>query len=323
MPGREFPAGKRFAFTIIDDTDVATVENAEPFYRMLDSLGMRTTKTVWPVGCPEGSKNFSSSQTLEDSDYLAFVLDLQKKGFEITWHGATMESSRRERTRAALQRFRELLGTFPRIHANHAENRENLYWGRERIDDRVLKFAFAKLTGAASAIYEGHVEGSPYWWGDLCAKHIAYVRNLTFSSLNLAGINPTMPYFDPRRPLVRGWFSASDADSVTDFNALLHPAAQERLERESGFSILATHVGKGFVQNGCVHPVTRRHLEALARRPGWYVPVGELLDWLAERRQSETLPGDEWRRMQWRWARDVTLRKWGHRKPWFERLEPA
>ena len=85
-----FPGGKRFAFTIIDDTDVATVENLKPIYDLLYECGMRTTKTVWPVRCLEGSKVFGSSQTLEDDDYRAFILDLQRRGFEITWHGATM-----------------------------------------------------------------------------------------------------------------------------------------------------------------------------------------------------------------------------------------
>src|SRR6202040_3687090 len=58
---RTFPGGKRFALTIIDDTDVATVENLKPIYDLLYESGMRTTKTVWPVGCAEGSKNFGSS----------------------------------------------------------------------------------------------------------------------------------------------------------------------------------------------------------------------------------------------------------------------
>src|SRR6185436_5946929 len=55
-PAGPFPGGARFAFTVMDDTDVATVENIRPIYRLFESLGMRTTKTVWPVACPEGSR---------------------------------------------------------------------------------------------------------------------------------------------------------------------------------------------------------------------------------------------------------------------------
>ena len=48
-----FPGGKRFAFTIMDDTDDATVQNVGPVYEALYSLGMGATKTVWPMPCPE------------------------------------------------------------------------------------------------------------------------------------------------------------------------------------------------------------------------------------------------------------------------------
>ena len=85
----DIPGGKRFGFTILDDTDVATVANVGPVYDLLHHLGMRTTKTVWPVGAPEGSPNFSSSETLEDEDYRDFVLELERRGFEVTWHGPT------------------------------------------------------------------------------------------------------------------------------------------------------------------------------------------------------------------------------------------
>lgn len=309
MPPFDFPGGKRFAFTIVDDTDVATVENVKPIYDLLEQLGMRTTKTVWPVSAPEGSKNFGTSQTLEDQDYLAFVLTLQRAGFEITWHAATMESSRRDRTLHALERFHDLIGAYPRIHVNHASNRDSLYWGSARVDQPLVRRLYDTLAEHPAHYFEGHVEHSPYWWGDACARHVTYARNLTFVDINTGAINPSMPYADPARPLVPLWFSSSDADDVDEFNELLHPDHQERLEREGGFCIVATHLGKRFVENGAVHPVTRARLEALARRPGWFPTTGELLDWLASRRASHALPADEWRRMQWRWARDLGIRK--------------
>jgi hypothetical protein len=305
----QFPDGKRFAFTIIDDTDVATVENSEPIYRLLEELGLRTTKTVWPMSCPEGSKNFSSSQTLEDPDYRSFVLELQQLGFEIASHGATMESSTRDRTVAGLERFRETFGAYPRIHANHAFNRENLYWGAARVDEPVLKFLYRRFCGRPPDYYQGHVEDSAYWWGDLCERHIVYVRNLTFDEINLANVNPSMPYHDHRRPLARWWFSAADAEDCDEFNDLVTLEQQDRLERERGYCIVATHLGKGYVRDGEVHPVTRARLEALAKRPGWFPTVSELLDWLRARRSGELLPPREWRHMQWRWARDLLRRR--------------
>jgi hypothetical protein len=294
----------------MDDTDVATVENVAPVYRLLAELGFRTTKTVWPVGCPEGSPNFATSETLEDPEYLGFVRGLASRGFEIAYHGATMESSRRERTERAFARFCELFGGPPRVHANHAYNGENLYWGAARLDDGVLRALYRRTSGGDPDRYQGHVAGSPWWWGDL-AGQIAYVRNLTFSEINLRRINPSMPYRDPARPVVQWWFSAADAEDVYEFNELIAPAAQDRLEREGGVCIVATHLGKEFAAAGQVHPDTSVLLRRLAEKPGWFPPVGELLDWLrGQRNGGEELPRREWRRMQWRWARDLAIRRW-------------
>jgi hypothetical protein len=305
-----FPHSKRFAFTIIDDTDVATVENVAPIYRLLEELGLRTTKTVWPVGCPEGSANYSSSQTLEDPDYLAFVTDLQQRGFEITWHGATMESSTRERTIRALERFQELFSQYPKLHANHSANQENIYWGADRLDIGLLKLAIRRFATGGMPPFEGHLPGSPFFWGDLCRQNVQYVRNLTFNSLNLAEINPSMPYFDAKRPLVRQWFSASDAEDAEQFVDLPSPEQQERLESRGGFTIVATHFGKGFVLEGRIHPQVRERLEMLAKRPGWFPTVSELLGYLDSQPKPSRLPIREWRKMQWRWAWDLALRKW-------------
>ena len=309
MQTPSLPRGKRFAFTIIDDTDVATEANVRPIYGLLQDLGMLTTKTVWPVRCPEGSANYWESETLEDAHYREFVLELQACGFEIAFHGATMESSSRARTLRALERFREIFGHDPRVHANHAHNRENLYWGVDRLDDPILRRAYAAWLHQPADYYDGHVEGSDHWWGDLARERIQYVRNLTFRELNLSRINPTLPYRDPRRPLVRWWFSATDVENAAEFKQLFAPPAQDRLEREGGVCIVATHLGKGFVKAGEVDPVIRLQLERLAERDGWFVPVGELLDWLREHKAREELPPGEWRRMQWTWMRDLVARK--------------
>lgn len=311
-PGR-YPGGARFAFTIVDDTDVSTRENTEPFYDLLLELGLRATKTVWPLSCPEGSPNFSLSETLEEPGYAGFVERLADQGFEITWHGATMESSRRERTIRGLEAFRSRFGHYPEIHINHAHNRENLYWGSARVDSPWLRALLDRNPGLRNGVFQGHVPGSEFWWGDLAERHIRYARNLTFNGINTLQYNPSMPYRDPSRPLVERWFSASDAEGVEEFNRLLAMENQERLEAEGGACIVATHVGKGFAQGGRVHPETRRLLEGLAAREGWFPTVGELLDWLARGNPSGRIPAGEWRRMQWRWATDLARRKWNTR----------
>jgi len=282
-----------------------------PMYDLLYSLGFRTTKTVWPVRCPEGSHNFSASDTLEDLAYRDFVIDLKQRGFELTWHGATMESSDKARTIRALELYHEMFSEYPRIHVNHADNRENIYWGADRLDSPILKWLFGRLAGRPAGYFSGHVAESAYGWPEACSEHFEYCRNLTTNDINTAKFNPSMPYQDSARPLVPWWFSASDANSVEEFNALIHPSNQDRLEREGGFCIVATHLGKGFVQNGVVNEVTRLRLTQLSQRNGWFPTTGELLDYLRQGRRSTNgaLPAREWRRMQWRWAADLALRK--------------
>jgi hypothetical protein len=300
---------------------VATIENVAPVYQLLHELGMRTTKTVWPVEAGTHESDFAGSQTLEDPAYLAFVQGLQQQGFEITWHGPAMETSVRARTLEALERYRNALGSYPRIHVNHSHNTENIYWGGLRFDSPFLRvFASAMMRRPLHEYSQGHIEGSPYWWGDACARHITYARNLTTSDLNTARYNPSMPYRDPRRPLVPWWFSSSDANDVGEFNALLAPPQQERLERAGGFCIVATHFGKGFATEGRVDAVFRERLTALAARAGWFPTAGELLDWLRARREripgdDGTLPAGEWRRMQWTWMRDLLVRRAAGMRP--------
>lgn len=304
-----WPQGKRFAFSIIDDTDVATVANVRPIYRLLEQLGLRATKTVWPVSCPEGSRHFAGSQTLDDPDYLDFVQDLQRRGFEIAFHGATMESSTRERTCRALERFKECFGSYPRVHANHGCNRENIYWGRSRIDQPLIKWIYGRAIGVPDGYYAGHIPGSAYWWRDLCQSRIEYVRNLTFNSLDLSRINPGMPYADRTRPLVRRWFSAADAESADEFVRLLDSRNQKALEANQGFAIVATHFGKNFVVDGQVDPRVQELLEELSSRNGWFCTVSELLDWLRARQASPELSEREWRRIQRIWLLNLLSRR--------------
>ena len=42
-----FPKNKSFAFTIIDDTDDAFLENIKPIYDFLNEYNIFITKTIW------------------------------------------------------------------------------------------------------------------------------------------------------------------------------------------------------------------------------------------------------------------------------------
>lgn len=292
-----FPAGGQFAFTILDDTDDATVENVEPIYELLFELGFRTTKTAWPLDCPEGSELYFAAETLQDARYLAFIRGLAGRGFEIAFHGATMESSVRERTLEGLRFLEEELGVPLKIHCNHGQNRENLYWGSNRYRTLFLRWPLAlveRLSGRPR--FAGHDRRSPYFWGDVCRERIRFVRNFAFATLNTVEIPPHAPYRLRSTPYVNYWFNSSDAPDATHFKRLVTPASLSRLHRERGVCILSTHLGKGFVRNGRVDPQVEDTLRFLATLPGWFAPVSEVLEHLlATRAAGELAPWTRWR----------------------------
>lgn len=279
----EFPGGKRFAFTILDDTDDSTLENIKPVYDCLNKYGLRTTKTVWPVDCPEGSRLFFAADTLQRKSYLKFVHQLAADGFEIAFHGATMESSPRARTIKALEFYRGEFGGYPTLHCNHGYNRENLYWGSKRYQTGWIRHAIGLLLKEARSHYVGDAEKSEYFWGDLCRQHIRHVRNFTFSRLNMLEVNPDMPYRLAETRHVNMWFSTADAPDAAAFFRLLTEGNIEKLERAGGLCIVSTHLGKGFVKDGALHPQFERIIRTLGGRPGWYVPATDLLDYLVQK----------------------------------------
>lgn len=294
-----FPAGKSFAFTIFDDCDNSTVHNTGPFYALLERLGMRTTKTVWCFDSANVHPNWEGSSTLDDPAYRAFAQDLQSRGFEIGFHGASMMSSTRPRTMQALELFRETFGHYPRSHANHAGNRENMYWAHNRFASPLLRRLYLWTVTNHSNFSEGHVQDSPYFWGDLCRQHIDYVRGFTFPATNLFDVHRNILYRDPTSAFVNFWFSACHVRGADAFNRLLQPGRQEKLAR-GGVCIVATH-GSGFTRNGEVNPETRRLLQLLATKDGWFVPVSTLLDYLRVQGLGQPIPASERRILELRW----------------------
>jgi len=287
-----FPNGKRFAFTILDDTDDSTVSNVAPVYALLRDIGMRTTKTVWPVACPEGSRLFFAGETLEDQGHLRFAHKLADAGFEIASHGATMESSDRERTLRGLEFLKTEFGAYPRLFCNHGFNRENLYWGGKRFQSQMLRRLVQFAPVYRTNTYHGDDERSPFFWGDQCLAHIRYVRNFTFRRLNMLNVNPQMPYRLRHTKYVNFWFSTSDAPDVGAFNRLLTRARIDELEEQGGVCIISTHLGKGFVQDGSLHTDTEAILRYVANKPGWFVPVSDILDHMRRvRDQGSELSG--------------------------------
>jgi hypothetical protein len=62
-----------------------------------------------------------------------------------------------------------------------------------------------------------------------------------------------------------------------------------------------THFGRGFHANGRLDPRFRALMERLSKRPGWFVPVSTLLDYILEKRGSVTLDPAQRRAMERKW----------------------
>lgn len=296
-----WPDGRAFAFTIFDDTDLATVANVGPVYDLLTDLGMRVTKTVWAVTGP-GTPAFGGS-TCDDPEYTAWTLRLQALGHEIASHGATYTTAERELTRRGLDRFRELYGHDPVSMANHSGCREAIYWGASRVTGiQRHVYDLATYYRRREGYFRGHIEGDPLFWGDLCRERIRYVRNFTFRDIDTLAACPEMPYHDPDRPYVNRWFAATEGRNAASFIEQIHPSNIDRLEAARGACIMYTHFAAGFVlPDGSLDPVFVERMTKLAERPGWFVPTSTLLEHLDRTDDAASLDRRTRARLERRW----------------------
>jgi len=288
-----YPSAKDFAVTFVDDTDYATVQNTQPVYEFVHHLGFAGTKTVWPLAQQRSSAfrrelerpifdGEAGGSSLEDSQYLSYVLGLKDKGFEIALHGVAGGNSYRAEILSGLDRFRTLFGQDPNINVFHARNIDNLYCGAHKLDIALFRILERLLHRSD---YQGHIKDSPYFWGDFLRSRIKYVR-LPFHTIpfpNTLKFNPTMPFHDPRRPFVSYWFASSDGSDCARFVKLLREENGLRLKRERGACIVYTHFAKGFLEKTphgwSLNPAFAVTMERLADfKTVWCPTASELLD---------------------------------------------
>ena len=296
-----WPDGKKFAFAIFDDTDLATVANTGPVYDFLDTIGVPATKSVWTV-TGDGTPAFGGS-TCDDPEYRDWTLDLQRRGHEIASHGATYVTSPRELTRRSLDRFRELYGHDPVAMANHSGCDDAIYWGSARVSGTQRHIYDFLTRYRRRGVFRGHVEGDPLFWGDLCKERIQYVRNFTFLDIDTLAACPQMPYHDPDRPWVNAWFAASEGRHATEFVERIARANVDRLERQGGACIMYTHFAAGFYRDGALDPMFVERMTELAARDGWFVSVSTLLGHLAAQGGPRVIDGRARTALERRWLR--------------------
>ena len=306
----QWPENKSFAFTVFDDTDNATVENVKPVYDLLCDLNLRTTKSVW-VFNPRGR---FSGQSLSDPGYLAWIKDLKAKGFEIGLHNVGDGKYLRNEILDGFELFNDLLGEYPRIHANHASNPDNIYWFRDRFDwpYNSLYSIYCRLWHKGNPDSGGSNEQSPLFWGDVCKKHIKYIRNYSCQNINTLRFNPSMPYLDRRKEAYSNrWFSSSDGQTVKEFCDLLQPESLGRLVADGGACIMYTHFASGFVgKDGKVDSRFRKTMEHLASLNGYFEPASVVLDYLQSKQEKDLVyvrPSTS----RWLWDRIIKKFRYG------------
>jgi len=300
MPNQiSWPEGKAFAFTIFDDADLQTIENGGPVYKFLSDLGMRTTKSVWSIqgrGTPK-----VGGATCEDDRHLKWVLSLQQKGFEIALHNVTYHTSTRQETALGLEIFRRLFGHYPHSLANHTGCKEGIYWGASRLSgiNRLLYNLLHLKT--KNGLYQGHVERSPLFWGDLCREKVRFVRNFTFADINTLRACPIMPYYDPDRPYVNYWFASSEGPTVDRFNVLLSEENQDRLVDQGGACLVYAHFGCGFWEGRQLNSRFECLMKRLGKMNGWFAPVSTVLDYILQARGNHTITARERSNLERKW----------------------
>src|SRR5262245_4644785 len=295
-----WPDGKSFAFSVFDDTDLATVKCLKPVYDHLLAHGIRVTKSVWPLA---GSiaPAVVGGMTCHDVEYLRWLHALQANGVEIGWHNATYHSSPREATREGLERFRELFGQYPRTMANHTTCQEGIYWGENRVSGSRRAIYNILTRGRTRGWFRGHVEGDRFFWGDLCKSHLKYVRNFVFADINTLSCCPWMPYADPNRPFVNAFYASSEGSNVESFTHTIGEANQDRLEADGGCCIVYARFAYGFFRDGRLNERYKFLIERLAKKNGWFVPLSELLDYVVRVRGVQVINATERAELERRW----------------------
>lgn len=292
-----WPNDKDFAFTVFDDTDFATVENIREVYALLKDYGFKTTKSVWTLN--GGKNSINNGLTCDNNNYLDWILRIQKSGFEIGFHNATYSSSKQEHTLIGIEQFYKLFGHYPVAMANHNTNKESIYWGSNRLSG-INKFIYSILNFKKYA-FMGEIEGSDYFWGEICKEKIKYVRNFVFPQINTLAVCPYMPYYDPDKPYVNYWFASSEGSDVNAFNKCISEQNQDLLEKEGGACIMYTHFAFGFYDHNEINQNFKTLMDRLRKKNGWFVPVSTLLDYLLEINGQHIITNQEKKRLERKW----------------------
>jgi len=193
-------------------------------------------------------------------------------------HTASGGNNTRCRTLRAYAAFEDAFGHPPFTNIMHGRNRENIYWGKAMPNSRVLSRGISLFEPQE---FLGHVEGSAYFWGDICREKTRYVRGFETLRTDTLAFDPATPYHDATKPNVNWWFSSSNGAGVRLYG-LLSPSKRDSMRRHRGACIIhfyARAYSRGEGRRATVDPRFAELMRSLhACHDGWYVPVVSLLD---------------------------------------------
>lgn len=290
-----YPHGKNFAFTVTDDPDKNRLKDKKIVYDYLNKIGLKTTVLVWVKKANKTNllpiqpvHNYRYGDTLENEDYLNYILHLHNSGFEIGTHTITAGADYREETLEGYEEFKRIFGKYPKMVIMHSHNLDNLYWGKYVFDQNIIQ----KLAGLIiKTPYGGHIENSDYFWGDFARENIKYIRLWGSSNINTLAFNKSMPYKIKSKPFVNYFHSFSDGYNCSTFTKLISDENIDKLKNQRGASIVYTHFADGYVdRKGQLDPDFSLQIKKIAdSKEGWFVPASELLDRLIEIRNIYVL----------------------------------
>lgn len=282
-----YPAGHRFAFTIVHDADSAYSRRLAPLFEEFDALHMKLTVTSfvfwadwardgaiwseWRAAARPRQPFFQPiAVPLVDPEERRFYLGLAARGYEIGMHSASETSDTTAQTVRAFATFTQIFGHPPAVYVEHsaANNKEAL--NNQGADPHSPYYILGVLR-----------QYQPWVWidgpGGMPSDHETH-----FFDLAAIPSAPFCPELAQRYGLERV-FMRSGKFHTADGNAFLEWYTQgniDQLVQNRGLALVYTHLDKQWLDPGTRKMRTPLHerLAYLVSNDGWFFPAGAILD---------------------------------------------